>query len=336
MKGIKILERILLAIPIMLGIAIIIFFFMRLTPGDPVDIMMGKAGMVSKAEIANLRKEFNLDKPLHIQLFLFLKGLLKFDLGKSFTKGMPVMELIKETLPATIELALFALMFALIIAIPVGVISAVKQNSWMDRFAMAGSFFGISMPHFWLAIVAILIFSVKFNLLPTQGRISYGVELDHITGLYVLDSIITGNLEALIDALKHIILPAVSLGAAMAAIVARVMRSSMLEVLRQDYIVLARAKGLPEWLVITKHAVKNALIPTITVVGMQMGVLLGGNMIIETVFGWPGIGRMVVNAIFARDYPLVQGVVMFYAFVYVAANLVVDIIYTVVNPKIQL
>lgn len=335
-KGIKIIERVLYTIPTMLGIAVIIFLFMRLTPGDPVDIMMGKAGMVSREEIEALRQEFNLDKPIQTQLYLFLSGAVRGDLGSSITKGVPVIQLIGEALPATIELAVAALIIALFLSMPIGIISAVKQNSWIDRTAMTASFIGISMPAFWLGIVSILIFSVKLNLFPSQGRISFFMDIERITGFYILDSLLTGDWEAFVDSLKHLFLPALTLGASVAAVAARVMRSSMLEVLRQDYVVLARAKGLPEWLVILKHSVKNALIPTVTVMGMQVGVLLGGNMIVENVFGWPGIGRMVVNAIFDRDYPLVQGVVMFYAFTFVMANLLVDILYTYLNPKIEL
>jgi peptide/nickel transport system permease protein len=228
------------------------------------------------------------------------------------------------------------LIFALVVAIPIGIISAVKQNSLIDQTTMAAAFLGISMPAFWLGIVLIIIFSVQLKWLPVQGRIGFGMNLEEVTGFYVLDSILTGNREALVSSLKHLALPSVSLGAAVAAIVARVLRSSMLEVLRQDYITLARAKGQLELLVVIKHALRNALIPTITVVGLQVGVLLGGNMIVETVFSWPGLGRVVVSAIFDRDFPLVQGAVMIYAFIFVMANLIVDILYTYLNPKITL
>jgi len=218
--------------------------------------------------------------------------------------------------------------------VPIGILSAVKQYSLIDRLSMAGAFVGISLPAFWLGIMAILIFSVKLKWLPVAGRIDYQAGLKVITGFYVLDSLLTGNTQALVSSLKHLVLPSASLGAAMAAIVARVLRSSMVEVLRQDYITLARAKGQHEFWVVMRHALRNALIPTVTVVGLQTGVLLGGNMIVETVFGWPGLGRLAVSAIYARDFPLVQGVVMVYAFTYVAANLLVDILYTYLNPKI--
>ena len=336
MRAVKVLERMLMVIPIMLGVSIIVFLFMRLTPGDPVDIMMGEAGYVSEGEIENLRREFNLDKPLHEQLYLFLAGALRGDLGNSYVKRTPVTELIAERLPPTIELALGALIFGLVVALPVGIVSAVRQYSVLDRVSMAGAFLGISMPAFWLGIILMLIFSVRLRWLPVAGRIDYVAGLQPITGLYVLDSLLSGNKEALISSLRHLVLPSVSLGAAMAATVARILRSSMLEVLRQDYVTLARAKGLAEFRVVVKHALRNALIPTVTVVGLQVGVLLGGNMIVETVFGWPGLGRLVVQAIFSRDFPLVQGAVMIYALIFVMANLIVDILYTYLNPKITL
>lgn len=336
MRVVKILERILITIPIMFGVAIIVFLFMRLTPGDPVDIMMGQGGAVSEGEMEQLRHEFNLDQPLSVQLWLFLKDAVKGDLGFSYVQKRPVNQLIAERFPATIELAGGALFIALLVSVPIGIISAVKQNSLLDQTSMAGAFVGISMPSFWLGIVLILLFSVFLHWLPVQGRLEFGIKLDKITGMYVVDSILTRNWPALISSIKHLALPSISLGASVAAIVARVLRSSMIEIMRQDYVTLARAKGQNETLVVIKHALRNALIPTVTVVGLQIGSLLGGNMIVETVFGWPGLGRMVVDAIFKRDFPLVQGSVMIYAFTYVAANLVVDILYTYLNPKISL
>jgi peptide/nickel transport system permease protein len=336
MRLVKVLERVLSAIPIMLGVAIIVFLFMRLTPGDPVDIMMGQGGAVSAGEVERLRSEFNLDKPIHQQLALFLGGLARGDLGNSFVRQQPVGQLIAERLPATIELALGALIVGLAVAFPIGIISAVKQNSWLDRLSMAGAFVGISMPPFWLGILLIMVFSVYLGWLPVQGRIDYAAGLQEVTGFYVLDSILTRNWAALSSSLQHLVLPSVTLAAGVAAIVARVLRSSLLEILRSDYVKLARAKGAGQSRTVLKHALRNALIPTVTVVGLQVGVLLGGNMIVETVFGWPGLGRLVVDAIFARDFPLVQGTVMVYAFTFVAANLIVDVLYTYLNPRIEL
>ena len=336
MRAIKILERSLTTIPIMFGVAIVVFLFMRLTPGDPVDIMMGQGGAVSAGEMEQLRAEFHLDQPLFIQLWLFLEGAVRGDLGYSYVQKLPVTRLLVERLPATIELATAALLVSLTLALPVGILSAARQNSLLDRFSMAGAFLGISMPGFWLGIVLILIFAVRLHWLPVQGRVDFEAQLAPVTGFFVLDSLLSGNRAALISSLKHLALPALTLGAPVAAVVARVIRSSMLETLRSDYVTLARSKGLPEWGVVFNHALRNALIPTVTVVGLQVGVLLGGNMIVETVFGWPGLGRMVVGAIFDRDFPLVQGSVMIYAFTFVIANLVVDVLYTYLNPKITL
>jgi peptide/nickel transport system permease protein len=336
MRIVKVLERILITIPIMFGVAIMVFFFMRLTPGDPVDIMMGQGGAVGVGEIENLRREFHLDKPLHVQLWLFLKDAVRGDLGYSYVQKRPVAQLIAKRLPATIELAGGALLFALLVAIPIGIVSAVKQNSLVDQFSMAGAIVGTSMPAFWLGIILILLLAVRLHWLPVQGRVSFDARLEEVTGFLVLDSLLTGNRAALISTLKHLVLPSITLGATAAAIVARVLRSSMVEILRQDYITVARAKGQSEFLVVMKHALRNALIPTVTVVGLQVGALLGGNMIVETVFGWPGLGRMVVSAIFSRDFPLIQGTVMVYAFTYVMANLIVDVLYTYLNPKITL
>jgi peptide/nickel transport system permease protein len=336
MRFVKVVERILFMIPLIIGVAVVVFLAMRLMPGDPVDIMMGKGGAVSTGEMENLRQEFHLDQPLIVQLGIFLKDLSHGDLGYSYLQKRPVEDLIASRLPATIELALGALLVSLIIAFPVGILSAVKQNSWLDRLSMTGAFLGISMPGFWLGIVLLLLFSVKLQWLPVQGRLTHNVDLQIITGFYVLDSLITTNQAALASSLRHLILPSITLGLPMAAVVARVLRSSMLETLRADYVTLARAKGAPEDRVVLRHALRNALIPTITVVGLQIGVLLGGNMIVETVFGWPGLGRMVVEAIFSRDFPLVQGSVMVYAFVFVVTNLIVDIVYTYLNPRIQM
>lgn len=336
MKAVKILERLLAALPLTFGVAIVVFFFIRLTPGDPVDIMMGQGGAVSEGEMQQLRQEFHLDEPLLVQLGLFLGDAVRGDLGYSYILKRPVTTLISERLPATIELAAGALLISLLIAFPVGILSAVRQNSLADRLSMAAAFLGISMPGFWLGIILILLFSVRLNLLPVQGRIGVEAHLQEITGFFVIDSLVTGNRVALASSLRHLVLPSITLGAPVAAVVARVLRSSMLETLRSDYVVLARSKGAPERIVVLKHALRNALISTVTVVGLQVGILLGGNMIIETVFSWPGLGRMVVDAIFNRDFPLIQGSVMVYALTFVVANLIVDVLYTYLNPKISL
>lgn len=335
-RGAAIGRRLLGTIPLILGTGVMVFAFMRVLPGDPIDIMMGKGGAVSADEMAALRREFALDRPLPQQLALFLTRALHGDLGTSFVKRRPVAALIGETVPATIELAVAAILLAVAVAVPVGVLAAVRRGSWVDRLSMAVTYLGVSMPAFWLGIVAIILLAVKLGWFPTSGRASLAALLvPPTTGFLVLDALVAGRPAAAWDALRHLALPAASLALAVAAILARVVRSSMLEVLSHDYVRTARAKGVSEVHVLFRHALRNALIPAVTVLGLQVGVLLGGNMIVETVFGWPGMGRLAVDAIFNRDYPLIQGVVMIYALTFVLANLAVDLLYTVLDPKIS-
>jgi len=336
MRAVRLVQRSLTMIPIMLGIALLVFVFMRLLPGDPVDIMMGQEGAVTESQIRALRAQFRLDRPVPVQFGHFMRGVLTGDLGESLTKQKPVLRLILERLPATIELACGALAFGLAVALPIGILSATRRGSGLDRLGMAGAFLGISMPAFWLGIVLIQILAVRWHVLPVGGRMPYGMEPAALTGLYVLDALLTGDGGALVAGLRHLALPSIALGAVMAALVARVVRSSMLEALSREYVVAARARGVAERWVVAKHALRNAMLPTVTLVGLEFGVLLSGNMIVETVFGWPGIGRLVVDAIFARDYPVVQSVVMFYAFIFVAANLIVDLVYSVLDPRVTL
>lgn len=336
MRAARIVERLLYTVPVMVGVALFAFLMIRLTPGDPVDILLGQSGAVSHGEIEQLRAEFNLDKPIPEQLGIYFGDLARGDLGYSYVKKVPVTSVIGEKVPATVELAGAALLVALAVAVPVGVLSALRPGSVIDRASMGAAFLGISMPGFWLGIVLILLFSVRLGWFPVGGRISIDAGLDTKTGFYLVDSVLTGNWTALRSSIRHLVLPAVTLAAPMAAIVARVLRASMIDTLQSDYVELARAKGASEFRVVVHHGLRNALIPTITVVGLQIGVLLGGNMIVETVFGWPGLGRTVVDAIFDRDFPLIQGAVMLYAMTFVVANLAVDIAYTYLNPKIAL
>ncbi|HON42478.1 MAG TPA: ABC transporter permease [Bacillota bacterium] len=333
---VKVIERIAATIPLALAVALAAFVLMRAIPGDPVDIMMGEGASSSGEEVAALRAQLGLDEPIHRQLSSYLKRLFNGDLGYSITRSRPVAEMIREALPATIELAVYAILFALALGIPVGVVSALRHNTAFDRVSTAVSFIGISLPAFWLGIVGILVFSMTLRWLPTSGRIPYGLEPRHITGLLTLDALLTGNMPAFGSALRHICLPAVTLGLGVAAVIARITRSSMLDVLGSDFVLFARAKGVPERAVTIRHALRNAMIPTVTLVGLQFGSLLGGNMIVETIFGWPGLGRVVVDAIFARDYPVVQASVMVYALTFVMVNLITDLIYTVLDPKMAL
>ncbi|MEE4608109.1 MAG: ABC transporter permease [Desulfobacteraceae bacterium] len=335
MRFVRIIERLLSAIPVVLGVLVIVFFFMRLLPGDPVEIMLGDSA-ASQAEMESLRQELHLDQPLATQLWLFVSGMVRGDLGYSVVKRQPVLELIAGTIPPTIELTLATILVACLIALPVGVLTSLKPGSLLDRLTMSGALLGISMPNFWLGLILMLFFCVHLGWLPTSGQIDAGITLTRITGMITVDALITGNWTALINALRHLFIPATTLGVAFAAVLARVIRSSMLEVMRMEYITAARAKGVPETAVIIRHALRNAMIPAVTVAGLEVGKLLGGNMIVETIFSWPGLGRLVVSSIFARDYIVVQSAVMLYALTYVVANLSVDIAYTYLNPKIEL
>lgn len=327
------INRLLQTIPVVIGVTVIVFSLMHLIPGDPVEIMMGE-GSVSKGEIQRIREEFGLHLPLPVQYVNFFTGLFKGDLGYSIFYRQQVRDVVFSRLPATIELMVAAMIISLIIALPVGIISALRRYSLLDKVGTLWALLGVSMPGFWLGLLLIMVFSVHW-IFPVAGRIDYGMTPRHITGLYLLDSILTLNGLSFWNALKHIFLPAVTLGMAMGALTMKVVRSSMLEVIRQDYITFARAKGLSRPQVVIKHALKNAIIPTITVVTLNMGVLLGGNMIVETVFGWPGLGSLVVNSIYNRDYPVVQASVLVYAVTFIACNLLADFLYTILNPRVK-
>ena len=331
----RVIERLLQLIPVLLGVSFIVFVMMALTPGDPVEIMIGDQN-VSEEQEAIMRSDLGLDRPIYERYGVFLGNALQGDFGESFYHRRPVSEVIAERLPATIELTLVALIIALITSIPLGVIAAINKNSWIDRTATVFSLLGVSLPGFWFGILLLMIFSVQLNLLPVFGRISYSNQVDPITNFLLIDSLLRGQLAAFWDALKHILLPAITLGLPMTAILTRVTRVSMLEVLRQDYITFAEAKGLSRRKVMFRHALKNALIPTVSVAAIETGSLLGGNMIVETVFGWPGLGRLVVESIFVRNYPLVQAAVLFYAVTYVMLNFMADVLYTKLNPRVKL
>jgi peptide/nickel transport system permease protein len=308
---------------------------MALTPGDPVQIMIGDQSITPEQE-AELRRGLGLDRPMIERFFIFLGDAVQFDFGESFYHRRPVGDVIAERLPATIELSLVALIVALVTAIPLGVLAAIRKNSIFDRIATVGSLLGVSLPGFWFGILLLMLFAVHLHILPVSGRIGFDAEVRMVTGFLLIDTLLAGNLRAFGDALAHLILPAITLGLPMTAILMRVTRTSMLEVLRQDYVTFADAKGLSRRRVLFRHALKNALIPTVSVAAIETGSLLGGNMIVETVFGWPGLGRLVVESIFLRNYPLVQAAVLFYAVTYVLLNFIADLLYTVLNPRVKL
>lgn len=334
MRVLRIVHRVVLAVPVALGVALLAFLSLHLLPGDPVQIMLGDTNS-SAATIRAVRHELHLDQPLHVQLALFFAQLARGDLGASIVQQRPVAALIAEALPATIELTVATILIAVLIAVPMGLASALRPRSWIDRAVLSTSLLGASMPAFWFGLLLILFFAVNTRLLPTSGQIDPTIAVPPVTHFLLVDSLLAGSGAAVASVLRHLLMPALTLGVVFAAVLARTVRSSMLDVLHRQYVTTARAKGLPETAVVIKHALRNALIPAITVAGLQIGELLGGNMIVETVFAWPGLGRLVVNSIFARDYLVVQAAVMLYALTYVAANLAVDVAYTVLDPQLD-
>ncbi|MGE0723054.1 MAG: ABC transporter permease [Alphaproteobacteria bacterium] len=331
----RLIERLLQLIPVLLGISVITFLMITLTPGDPVEIMLGDA-LSSPEQRAALRADMGLDRPMVERFLVFLGNALSGDFGLSFFHRRPVMDVILERLPATIELTLVALLIALATAIPLGVIAAVRRGGLVDRLATTVSLLGVSMPGFWFGILLLLLFAVHLQLLPVSGRIGYGAEVPAVTGMLLVDTLLAGRPDSFLQALRHLLLPATTLGLAAGAMIMRVTRTAMIEALAQDYVVFAEAKGLSRARVLGRHALKNALGPTVTVTAIEMGSLLGGNMIVETVFGWPGLGRLVVEAIFSRNYPLVQAAVLIYAATYVLLNFAADLVQAALNPRVRL
>jgi peptide/nickel transport system permease protein len=328
-----VIKRLLALIPIIFGVVLIIFLLIHFIPGDPAQIMLGERG--TEEALAALRESMGLNEPLYVQFWQYITRLPKGDFGRSIISNNPILMEISHRFPATIELSIFAMFIAVLIGIPVGIFASIHQNSWFDNISMSFALIGVSMPIFWLGLMLIWLFAVVLGWLPPSSRLSVGIELNNITNLYVIDSIIEGNWIALLDVLKHLLLPSVALATIPMAIIARMTRSSMLEVLRQDYIRTAYAKGLKRKIVIYKHGLKNALVPIITVVGLQFGLLLGGAILTETIFSWPGLGRYLVNAIYSRDYPVVQGGILFFALSFVFVNLIVDLSYGTIDPRIQ-
>ncbi len=328
-----IIKRLIALIPVIVGVAVVVFLIVHLIPGDPAQTMLGERATVEALE--QLRESMGLNDPLYVQFYRFAKGLLSGDLGRSIMSNNPVWNEISVRFPATLELSIFAMIFAVVVGIPAGIFAATHQNSIFDNLSMLVALIGVSMPIFWLGLMLIWLFGVILGWLPPSSRLSVGVELNFITNIYTLDSILTLNWVALKDTLRHLILPALALGTIPMAMIARMTRSSMLEVLKQDYIRTAYSKGLQDRVVVYKHALKNAFIPIITVIGLQFGVLLGGAVLTETIFSWPGLGKYLVDAIYARDFPVVQGGILFFATTFVFVNLLVDISYAAIDPRIE-
>ncbi len=307
-------RRLLLTLPVLFFVSVIVFSLINLIPGDPARIMLGEEA--SKDALSALRKEMGLDRPLYVRYLLWLSHVARGDFGRSVRDGRPVLDTLLLKLPVTIELAATSLLVAWVIAIPAGVVAAWKQRTALDYAATTVALAGISIPNFWLGIMMIYLFAVHLRLLPPSGYIEPWIDLTR--------------------SLKLMVMPSIVLGAALAALVMRLLRSSMLEVLGTDYIRTARAKGLDDVVVLIRHAMKNAMIPVVTVMGLQLSGLLGGAVITETIFAVPGLGRLTVDSILTRDYPMVQGVVLFAALAVVATNLIVDLTYAVLDPRIRL
>ena len=326
-------RRIIGAIPVILGISFLIFLLMHIAPGDPVTLLLGDDA--TPADIERTSREWGLDKPLMVQYWDFLTRAVTGDFGRSLKFNEPVMKLVWERLPATLELAFASLLVAISLAVPLGVYSAIKHNSLLDHAGMSVALIGVSLPNFWLGIMLIYFLGGQLNLLPVAGRIEYGIEVKSITRLYLLDSLLTGNLAAFWSALQHLLMPAFTLGSALAAIVTRISRSSVLEVMRQDFVTTARAKGLSERVVIWRHILRNAMITIVTILGLQLGALLSGSVITETVFSFPGIGDLLIQSISARDYKLTQVLILMFAVTYFVVNLIVDLLYVWIDPRIK-
>jgi peptide/nickel transport system permease protein len=327
-----VLRRLLLVIPVLIGVTFLTYG-MLLATGDPTSAL---AGEHASAELrAAIREELGLDDPLLVQYGRFLGRLLQGDFGRSIMTRSPVQVELKQFFPATIELALSAMLIAILVGVPLGILAGYWHNSFIDLGTTLGALVGVSMPIFWLGLMLLWLFGLKLNWFPTTGRIDQDVQLQTITNLYILDSILTGNVPALLSALHYITLPALALATIPTAFISRITRSAMIDVFGMDYIRTARAKGLVERRVVFKHALKNAMLPVVTVIGLQIGSLLAGAILTETIFAWPGMGRWIVNAIIARNFPVVQIGVLVFALIFIAVNLIVDISYGLLDPRVR-
>lgn len=328
-----IIRRLIGLIPVLFGISLLVFTITRVIPADPALLLLGERA--SAEARADLREAMGLNRPLPEQYLEFVWGAVRGDLGRSYFTRIDVRDGLLQRFPATFELTLMAMFFAVVIGIPLGIVAALNRGTLIDTAMMVFALSGVSFPVFWLAIILIYIFSVNLGWLPSSGRLAADLSLQPITGLYVLDGLLRGQWLVSWNALRHLVLPGVALGTIPMAIVVRMTRSAMLEVLGQDYVRTAHAKGVKRRVVINKHALRNALLPVVTVVGLSFGSLLSGAILTETVFSWPGIGSWVYNAIASRDYPIIQGGVVFVAFMFVLVNLIVDVSYAFIDPRIH-
>jgi len=329
-----ILNRLVLIVPTFIGITIIAFAFVRVLPGDPVLLIAGERGVTAE-RYQQLMTQFGYDRPLYEQYFSYLFGLFQGDFGTSISTKRPVIRDFLTLFPATVELAVFATLFAVLVGVPAGILAAVKRGSWFDQLTMGTALVGYSMPIFWLGLLLIILFSGVLGWTPVSGRISLTYFFPAVTGFMTIDALLSGQRGAFQSALHHLILPAITLGTIPLAVIARQTRSAMLEVLGDDYVRTARAKGLPPRAVIGQHALRNALIPVVTTIGLQVGVMMAGAILTETIYSWPGIGKWMIDAISRRDYPVVQAGLLLIAMIVMAVNLIIDVLYGLINPRIR-
>lgn len=327
-------KRILESIPVVVGVSILVFLLIHMIPGEPAIALLGERA--TEENIARINAIYGFDKPLPEQYFIWVGGILQGDLGNTVRGNIPISQELSVRFPATFELAVTALVIAATLGVPIGIISAVRRNSIIDTISMVMALLGVSIPIFVLGLVLIYIFGVQLGIAEFVGRLDSDIQLERITNFYVLDSILTQNWEALRNSLSHLILPAITLMTIPLSIIARITRSTMLDVLNEDYIRTARAKGLREQVVIGLHALRNAMLPVVTVIGLQLGALLSGAVLTETIFSWPGMGKWLFDSIIARDYPIVQSVTLLIALIYIGANIAVDVLYTVFDPRVRL
>ena len=329
-----ILTKLALLIPTFIGVTLFTFFMIRLIPGDPIEVMVGERGIAPERH-AMLRAEFGLDRPIYEQYAIYIGNVLHGDLGKSISTKRPVLDEFLELFPATLELSLCAMFLAVAIGLPAGILAGLRRGRFTDYFVMGSSLTGFSMPIFWWGLLLIILFSVNLHWTPVSGRISLIYYFEPVTGFMLIDSLLSNQSGAFRSALQYLILPSVVLATVPLAIIARMTRSSMLEVLSEDYVRTAHAKGLSPGRVVSVHALRNALIPVVTVIGLQVGTLMGGAILTETIFSWPGIAKWLVYSVGLRDYPVVQGGVLLVAIMVMLVNLFVDLLYGLINPRIR-
>jgi peptide/nickel transport system permease protein len=328
-----IVRRLLLLVPILLGLSILVFLWIRALPAGPAESLLGERA--TPETIRQIEEQYGLDEPIHVQYWEYLKTVATGDLGTTIRSRRPVTDELRERFPATIELTFAALLFAVSFGIPLGFIAAKRYGTWVDHSSLVLSLLGISIPVFFLAILLKYVFAVELGWLPTVGRIDVLIDLEHPTNFYTIDALLAGDLYAFWDVIKHLILPAIAQGSIPLAIIARITRAAVLDVQNEDYVRTARAKGLPPRTVDARHIFRNALLPIMTIIGLQAGLLLSGAVLTETVFAFPGMGSWLVEAIRQRDYPILQGGILFVSFVFVMVNLLVDVSYALINPRIR-